>query len=453
MEPLENKELLFNLPTLDSKLWEKIVEKLSEPIEDIESLILVINSFSEYNRPKMTLFKSFDSLKLAINDLKNQFPDFEFYQNILPDLQKTALQMPELFKKNNQKLNLLRQGENSELQFSSQQIKCLLCHGFFNTLTSVIIQNPKNMKTSFGDISFYRLFGSLHNESVERIKCQLFYFYQTIKNEKKDEVTFIRRVLGKEKTPDWLNDKTPIDRDVFISSIKRIEESDAYLHANFANKNLMIHQIIPSMTQEEILFSLRPALFVCMLVSETMASDEAIFMLGCRRYSDYKGYLDTFKFLGPYSEYNNDYMMNGIISIDSVVNFNNSQFQIKFIDRDLNKAYLGFTGLDNIFKYKTNSNGSALDFNKISTGNWGCGAFGGDFQLKFIQQIMAAHIAKKNLDYSTFGDEEKCKKLRVLYEKIKEQKWTVKDLYEFLTKYKGGEYFGTYVKNKIISEM
>ena len=36
----------------------------------------------------------------------------------------------------------------------------------------------------------------------------------------------------------------------------------------------------------------------------------------------------------------------------------------------------------------------------ISTGNWGCGVFGGDHELKFLQQWIAASFAGiKRLDY------------------------------------------------------
>jgi hypothetical protein len=41
----------------------------------------------------------------------------------------------------------------------------------------------------------------------------------------------------------------------------------------------------------------------------------------------------------------------------------------------------------------------------IATGNWGCGAFGGDPILKAVIQIVAAAEAGRNLKYLTFGDE------------------------------------------------
>ena len=40
----------------------------------------------------------------------------------------------------------------------------------------------------------------------------------------------------------------------------------------------------------------------------------------------------------------------------------------------------------------------------IATGNWGCGAFGGDPQLKSIIQLLAAGEIGRDLAYFTFGD-------------------------------------------------
>jgi hypothetical protein len=43
---------------------------------------------------------------------------------------------------------------------------------------------------------------------------------------------------------------------------------------------------------------------------------------------------------------------------------------------------------------------------RISTGNWGCGAFGGDPALKFVQQVVAAALAGVDLQFSAFCNED-----------------------------------------------
>mmetsp|Transcript_32916 Transcript_32916/g.45939 ORF Transcript_32916/g.45939 Transcript_32916/m.45939 type:complete len:169 (+) Transcript_32916:247-753(+) len=43
-------------------------------------------------------------------------------------------------------------------------------------------------------------------------------------------------------------------------------------------------------------------------------------------------------------------------------------------------------------------------FDTFATGNWGCGAFGGDIPLKAMLQWIACSEAKKKVLYHTFGD-------------------------------------------------
>lgn len=42
----------------------------------------------------------------------------------------------------------------------------------------------------------------------------------------------------------------------------------------------------------------------------------------------------------------------------------------------------------------------------ICSGNWGCGAFGGDAQLKFLLQWISSSMLNKKLIYCRFGNEE-----------------------------------------------
>ncbi len=48
--------------------------------------------------------------------------------------------------------------------------------------------------------------------------------------------------------------------------------------------------------QEEIRFSICPEMLVSRLVCEKMESNECVFLIGCERYSSYKGYSDSFQF-------------------------------------------------------------------------------------------------------------------------------------------------------------
>lgn len=72
----------------------------------------------------------------------------------------------------------------------------------------------------------------------------------------------------------------------------------------------------------------------------------------------------------------------------------------------------------------------------IATGNWGCGAFRGDPQLKSVIQLMAASQARRNMLYLTFGDVELKNQMEDLYIFLQNHGINVGDLYRIVREYK-----------------
>ena len=143
---------------------------------------------------------------------------------------------------------------------------------------------------------------------------------------------------------------------------------------------------------------------------------------GTIQYSDYKGYGRAIQYAGSHDEA--DLYQSKVIAIDAVAFFGKQekQFQPQQIQRELNKAYVGFGFLDehdddhNDREKKENDeekekeeseekhekeekNGGKKKKKKkkkgkkqkrlpIATGSWGCGAFGGHHQLKGIWYLI-----------------------------------------------------------------
>jgi poly(ADP-ribose) glycohydrolase len=85
------------------------------------------------------------------------------------------------------------------------------------------------------------------------------------------------------------------------------------------------------------------------------------------------------------------------------------------------KAYTGF-------KMATTKNPTF-----ISTGFWGCGAFGGDIVHKFLQQLLAVSIIPNaRLYYSTYGNSDIAIKLNQILDIINKKEITIKHLYDNL---------------------
>ncbi len=73
------------------------------------------------------------------------------------------------------------------------------------------------------------------------------------------------------------------------------------------------------------------------------------------------------------------------------------QYRPNLIRRELNKAFVGFHSQSEV------ASGQSPPA-AVATGNWGCGAFGGDPYLKCLIQLMAAAESGRDLCYFTFGD-------------------------------------------------
>ncbi|CAF4399544.1 unnamed protein product, partial [Adineta steineri] len=163
-----------------------------------------------------------------------------------------------------------------------------------------------------------------------------------------------------------------------------------------------------------------PEAFLSILICETLEDDEIVILRGCKRFVDYTGYSDTFRYKGHYEQSNSNHIQD-ILVMDAVFS---GQFTREKIDRDLGKAWASFKkSKDEI----------------IVTGNWGCGVFGGDLTFKFLQQVCAAMILGddfKRLDYSAYHEEDLAMRLKNLLQKLEQQKKTVADIYEMMNNYR-----------------
>lgn len=82
-----------------------------------------------------------------------------------------------------------------------------------------------------------------------------------------------------------------------------------------------------------------------------------------------------------------------------------SHFSLMHMLRDITKAFGSFAAHRS---YLERDSGCGATEATISTGRWGCGAFGGTPSHKFVQQVIAAHLARVRLEFSMFGTPDGC---------------------------------------------
>ncbi|KAK9091676.1 hypothetical protein Sjap_024853 [Stephania japonica] len=277
------------------------------------------------------------------------------------------------------------------------------------------------------------------------------------------------------------------------------------VEVDFANKYLGGGALFRGCVQEEIRFMINPELIVGMLFLPRMADNEAIEIVGAERFSNYTGYASTFRFSGNHQDEKPVDCMGRrktrITAIDALCHPGKRQFRVECILRETNKAFCGFLEhsvdelnlniaqdvqfeehhLDQVLAVNNEGRNSPLlpesslavggpnegvteaepmrnstlesSFQGldpkgnvgIATGNWGCGAFGGDPQLKAVIQWLAASQAviqwlaasqalRPFILYYSFG-EEALKGFEQATRWILSHGWTVGELWDMLMNY------------------
>ena len=196
-------------------------------------------------------------------------------------------------------------------------------------------------------------------------------------------------------------------------------------------------------------------------------------MSGFERFSSYVGYARSFEYAGPYHELSA--ARPTLIAIDATQYDRHHvmrQFAPDAIERELNKAYVGFSRpLSSEARALAEADARAAEEEEaadaaasaaaagaaatgtaaagaaaaaaaallppLCTGNWGCGAFGGDLQLKALIQWAAASLAQRpRMLYRTFGDEELASGLRTVAARLQALECTVGQLAGMLRTFK-----------------
>jgi len=246
-------------------------------------------------------------------------------------------------------------------------------------------------------------------------------------------ITIERRVLGKTITaPNWIMSSKKLNKLTINADKKGIEDFRDSAEVNFADPKP--GGTLPSsnadVVQEEILFLIYPELFITQLVVPNMETNESIVVSGVSRMNNYTGYKRTFKYTGDFIKDDNNIT---IIFIDASKGHDNltaEQLNNK-MNRDLNKAFLGFSG--------TNKS--------IATGHWGCGAFGGNHQFMSIIQLLAAAEAEKSIIYALYGDQ--IDGFQGFYDKLIAMRATVGEIYSgllYAIRHNYEEYYGIVIK-------
>lgn len=446
-----SKKILLQLKKIatSKKAIEEKYQKMASVIQIFESQ----HRFNQFNQEDIINLhiKKCIGLETAIKSYFNENEE-KFYTEILPFIIEQALKLPERAKKKygEQTLPLMKSKKPMKEEIPKYLILSILSNDFFCNHKDFVGQLNSSQKKltnleEWCNVDWYWLYSFDSSVSVNRIKCFLAYFIfaKDIIDSKKNDyfenmVTLERIVFDKHKIEENLSEckKTFTTNDINIH-FKSMEDPEIETQSivDFANMDLQTGQIIPSATQEEVLFSIRPEMFVAMFICQRIYENEILIISGIPQLLEYEGYSNTFKFKKIKDKIPEKNQC--ILALDATM-FNH--YLYKSVIQDVSKF---FTACEFCKKKYNNA--------AISTGNWGCGAFGCDKAHKFLQQIICSKANDVKLSFSTFGKENECNSFKELFNAVIKYKPKVCDLWKLISNFHGDtdEEFHQYLKEEL----
>eukprot|EP01084_Bolivina_argentea_P266810 452706_1 len=430
--------------------WKTITNILSTMTYNQQSLQSVFKQLASHSGTAL--------IKTLNDDRYSQLKSL-FYNKVLAFIVELILKaLPIAFPKQKQ-LYTLPPKSDSKINLTRGQVSVLLACYFFG-----LFYDKHNKGLNFS----YLFSDGGWTDSIAKYHCWIHYFDQVrkrllINKQKsveqlqydfennyffnKQYITIYRRYIDLDKVKKLFHPHNLQKNESFLVPINihsgdkdGIEDCPDSMHMNFANGFIGGKVLTCGSVQEEILFTINTECLVSMLFCrKQMLGNESIIILGTEQFFNYTGYGYSFKYNGLNKNHNdikqnddnefkakNDRLNTCIIGIDAIAQAGSKQIFMKPMLREMIKSYVGFSCDDNILQHKY-SNG-------IATGNWGCGIFGGDPQLKFMLQWISASLVDINVvNYYVRGNK-RLKDVQMIVDLlIKNKKNKICDLWNILS--------------------
>lgn len=172
-----------------------------------------------------------------------------------------------------------------------------------------------------------------------------------------------------------------------------VEDSISTICAAYTSRFIGGDFFTEALSSDEIIIAGRPELMVARLFCMETADNEAICVLGAERYSAYLGTASNIVHKGrfddksPIGRMGNDALLqHGVVFLDAGPKTRTMSQFVDYFDRDLDKAYAGFTS-------------NFPDGSQIACTRWNYKWTILNNSLKFLQLLLAASAAKRSLVY------------------------------------------------------
>lgn len=386
----------------ETRGWQTIRQRLSDPINSIVAMDTLMT----------TLTKDKNCRPRQVSELFNLYYREEysphvtqelFVEKILPWMQALIVNAPKTFKKSTH-LKFLTPGISTNIHLTRLECVTLNAMAWFSLFDYDYVGKGKLQLDDMPTFSFSPIFA---NQCLFGLQALLNYFHRMFlleRNMLNAQLIIIQRSTPTEEI-DWTVDSPLAEVLIGDHEDGHIDSSMNTVHVAFARNVLGGDKIFAgSLAQEEITFLIRPETMMALFFCPRLMQD-TICIYGAEKMTHWTGYGSSVRSTGPYIEnlkigYSADdteaMAKHAVIFMDATHRTSGAAQMIDDFQRDLNKAYLGFKNVHG---------------DEITTGNWTCGYNGNHMQVKFLQQLLAASVCGKKLEYYPHGTQFKEKLL------------------------------------------
>ena len=307
------------------------------------------------------------------------------------------------------------------VKMTRKQCACMLSCLSYGLFSIHLRENER----SYNNISsFPSCFFANDNVSVARSKCLLNYFMNISKQINNEE--FMNEIVEYQRHSVELTKEMiqKCDKKIIVGTIENEKgimdfNDEPNLKADFANQYIGGGVLHGGCVQEEIMFMESPEALCSMVFCTVMDKYTSIRIKDMIRYSKISGYGGRIKFGSDLGiQYRNT-----ITAMDAIVVMGKDevQYQEEQSLRDMNKVY---SAIDKIEETE--------ELIPFITGKWGCGAFRGNWEWKYIQQMIVCSMVGRPFVFTTFHEKDQMKMLERFNEKIKNDPPTVSNFMEWV---------------------
>ncbi len=431
----------FRLPFQRSH-WKKLKLVLEE-WDDYSSKgfkKLIKNIIEAMKEDERVNFKCWD---IYVNSIRRNERN-KIFDLIIPSIVKWVLYMPRLFGNH---LRSIPTQDEGIVTLNEAQIASLLSAMFL-----CCFKGRHENSDKLPSATFLNLFGKSNSKKKNEARAEkfkfIFNYFDTMRNliqiiqdadnhyysddsdseeVKMRNVSFYRKVLLEDEMPSFRLKKRLSNVKIFRKGA--IEDIGKFaIQVDFANEYIGGGVIGSGAVQEEISFLNHPELIVSRIFMTKMDGNESIIIIGAKQFNLHHGYGYGLKFERSVEDTatldKNNRIERIIVALNATdyKNLRETQYKKGEMKKEIIKSYAAF---GQTIGFPINNSNKL----PIATGHWGCGAFNGDKELKFILQWIAASQAKRQLMYFTFGDDEFSERAKECYEICTKNKLKICELW------------------------